>query len=228
MDEFPADAAAVALAGAAAGDAMADPVEAAELFDIDVDQLAGVLALVADHRLGWFEGAPAVEPEALQNAADAGRRDAEFGGDLFAGPALLAKFANAGADRFGQRSIEPVRPRAAVRQAGHAFLAKAPEPFAHGPRADARSALDRAASGAHSCAGSSGSSEDRQSFSTFQLPRPEPDGQPMESSHLAHGRQHKIHGHGWARLGVTRLTRIVGRSDMIGRLRSCAACGVSA
>ena len=42
MDELPADAAAVALAGAVAGDAMADPVETAELFDIDVDHLAGV------------------------------------------------------------------------------------------------------------------------------------------------------------------------------------------
>ena len=34
MDELPADAAAVALAGAVAGDAMANPVEAAELLDM--------------------------------------------------------------------------------------------------------------------------------------------------------------------------------------------------
>ena len=32
---------AVALAGAVAGDAVADPVEAAELLDVDVDELAG-------------------------------------------------------------------------------------------------------------------------------------------------------------------------------------------
>ena len=48
MDELPADAAAVALAGAIAGDAMANAVEVAELFDVDMDHLAGCFALVAD------------------------------------------------------------------------------------------------------------------------------------------------------------------------------------
>ena len=43
---------ALALAGAIAGDAVADALEAAELLDVDVDQLAGMLALVAAHRLG--------------------------------------------------------------------------------------------------------------------------------------------------------------------------------
>src|SRR3954469_2726235 len=35
----------VALASAVAGDALADPMEAAELLDVEVDQRAGVLAL---------------------------------------------------------------------------------------------------------------------------------------------------------------------------------------
>ena len=43
VDELPADAAAVALAGAVAGDAMADLIEAPELLDVDMDQLAGIL-----------------------------------------------------------------------------------------------------------------------------------------------------------------------------------------
>ena len=43
MDELPAGAAGlVALAAAVAGDAVADALEAAELLDVDVDQLAGV------------------------------------------------------------------------------------------------------------------------------------------------------------------------------------------
>ena len=42
VDELPADAAAVALAGPIAGDAVTDLVETTELFDIDVDDLAGV------------------------------------------------------------------------------------------------------------------------------------------------------------------------------------------
>src|SRR3954468_18524603 len=40
VDELPSDAPAFALTGSIASDAMADPVEAAELFDIDVDQFA--------------------------------------------------------------------------------------------------------------------------------------------------------------------------------------------
>jgi hypothetical protein len=45
VDELPSDAPAFALTGSIAGDAMADAVEAAELFDIDVDQFAGMLTL---------------------------------------------------------------------------------------------------------------------------------------------------------------------------------------
>ena len=56
VDELPADAADAGLAGAVAGDAVADALEAAELLDVDVDQLAGMLALVAAHRLGRLEG----------------------------------------------------------------------------------------------------------------------------------------------------------------------------
>jgi len=51
MDELPAGAftsgPCVALPPAVAGDAVADLVEAAELLDVDVDELAGVLAFVA-------------------------------------------------------------------------------------------------------------------------------------------------------------------------------------
>src|SRR3954471_15505856 len=47
VDELPSDAPTLALTGAIAGDAMADAIEAAKLFDIDVDQFAGMLALVA-------------------------------------------------------------------------------------------------------------------------------------------------------------------------------------
>jgi hypothetical protein len=34
---------------------MANLVEFTELFDVDVDQFAGTLALVAPHRLSWFQ-----------------------------------------------------------------------------------------------------------------------------------------------------------------------------
>jgi hypothetical protein len=55
VDELPAQALAgaapVTPAGAIAGDAMADALDAAQLLDVDVDQLAGMLVLVADD--GW-------------------------------------------------------------------------------------------------------------------------------------------------------------------------------
>lgn len=51
----PATGAQVALAGSIAGDAVADPVEFTELFDVNVDQLTRVLALIAPDRLGRLQ-----------------------------------------------------------------------------------------------------------------------------------------------------------------------------
>lgn len=67
---FPADAAAVALTGAVVGDPMCDMLEASELRDVDVDQLARSLALVTPHRLGRLERRNAVQSEPAQHAAD--------------------------------------------------------------------------------------------------------------------------------------------------------------
>src|SRR4051812_17842878 len=91
VDELPADAAAVALAGAIASDAVADSVETTELFDIDVDHLAGRGALIAAHRLGRLQVAYPVQPQSLQDAADGGRRDAGFRRDLLGGVSLTAQ-----------------------------------------------------------------------------------------------------------------------------------------
>ena len=63
----------LALAGALAGDAVADPLEAAELLDVDVDQFAGRLALVADHRLGRLQIPHPAQAQRAQDAADRGR-----------------------------------------------------------------------------------------------------------------------------------------------------------
>src|SRR3954466_2001820 len=90
VDELPSDAPALALTGSITGDAMADPVEAAELFDIDVDQFAGMLTLVAANRRGGFKRLDAVEAEAPEGAADRSRRGAPPGSDGLAPPALAA------------------------------------------------------------------------------------------------------------------------------------------
>src|SRR5215203_1858514 len=86
VDELPSDAPALALTGSIAGDAMADAVEAAELFDIDVDQFAGMRAFVAANRRGGFERLDAVEAEPPEDAADRGCRDADCRCDLLAHP----------------------------------------------------------------------------------------------------------------------------------------------
>src|SRR5260221_14781357 len=52
VDEFPACALTAAIAGAASSNAMANTVEAAEFFDVEMDDFAGPLALVA--RVGFL------------------------------------------------------------------------------------------------------------------------------------------------------------------------------
>src|SRR5581483_11841275 len=80
MDELPTRppllaaplAAGVALAGSIAGDAVTDLVEATELLDVDVDQLAGPLALVAHDRLRRLQVPDPAQPDPPQDAAHRG------------------------------------------------------------------------------------------------------------------------------------------------------------
>ena len=55
MQVLPSDPAAVALASAIAGDAMAEDIETTELFDVDVDEFARMLPFIAAHRLSRFQ-----------------------------------------------------------------------------------------------------------------------------------------------------------------------------
>ena len=81
VDVFPARpftaATQVTLAGSITGDAMAYSVELAELFDVDVDQFAGMVALIAPHRPGRFQIAHPVQSQPPQDATD-GRRSKEY------------------------------------------------------------------------------------------------------------------------------------------------------
>jgi hypothetical protein len=79
MDQFPAGALAAAIAGAAPSDAVVNAAETTEFFDIEMDDPAGPVALVA--RVGFLRleaGEPA-EATAFENARDASFGDAEFG-----------------------------------------------------------------------------------------------------------------------------------------------------
>src|SRR6516165_3579278 len=70
MQIFPADPAGVALAGPVAGDPVTDPVELAQLFDVDMDDLARMLALIAADGLSRLQGSKSVKTEPAQDAAD--------------------------------------------------------------------------------------------------------------------------------------------------------------
>lgn len=62
--------------------------EAAELLDVDVDQLAGLRAFVVLHWRGRFEIADVVQAVPTQHSADSGRRDGQITGDLLTAQAL--------------------------------------------------------------------------------------------------------------------------------------------
>src|ERR1700733_1345525 len=91
MQVFPADASALALSFAIAGNPVPGALETAELFDIDMDQLAGTFALIAAHRLGRFQRRDGAKPQSVQHATDRCRRNPEIARDLLAGKTLAPK-----------------------------------------------------------------------------------------------------------------------------------------
>ena len=103
MDILPADAAGVALAGPVAGDPVTDPIELAQLLDVDVDDLAWGGSLITADRLGRLDRRKPVEAEAPENAADGGRGNANLSGDLLAGVTPPAQSLDRSAD--GRRRL---------------------------------------------------------------------------------------------------------------------------
>ena len=95
MDEFPARRGAVralrALPVPVTGDAVTDASELAELLDVHMQDLAGCLAFIADHRLGGFEIAPAVQAMAAQGPGDGAARQAGLLCNAVIGSFLLAE-----------------------------------------------------------------------------------------------------------------------------------------
>lgn len=77
MDKHPARAARLAQCPVC-GDAAAGLFEATELLDVEVDQLAGVLALLADYRRRRVLVLGPDDTHGPQDAANGGRRNACF------------------------------------------------------------------------------------------------------------------------------------------------------
>ena len=124
------------LGGTLAGDAVADLLEAADLLDVDVDQLAGAGALVAADRHGRRQVLEPAEPAPAQHAADRGRRDADLPGDLVAGPALATPRDDLRDDVVGRRPTQPMGPRGAIEEPPRALGLEALAPLVHGLHLD--------------------------------------------------------------------------------------------
>src|SRR4051812_15310951 len=137
VDELPPDAPALALT--VRSPVMRWPTRSkrpsfliSELFDIDVDQFAGMLALVAANRRGGVERLDAGEAEAPEDAADRGRRDADCGCDVLARPALAAQGFDGRDSGCWRRPVEAMGPGGAIVQAFDAFSLETRHPLAHG------------------------------------------------------------------------------------------------
>ena len=100
------------------GDAVARLLEAREFLDVQVQQLTGMLPLVAPDRRGRFEGVEPVKPRPAQDSADGGGRDPHGPGNLYPRQALETQRRDAGdnANRCGPGLS--MRPRTSV---GHAI-----------------------------------------------------------------------------------------------------------
>jgi hypothetical protein len=183
------------------GDAVPDGADPAELFDIEMDEFARMLAFIAPDRFGRLQGTELVQAEPTQNTADGGGRDTGLDGDLFASPALAAQPFDLLDHGLGRRLPEPMRPGGAILQSRQSFAAISVNPLPNGPRADAcgfGDGLRRLP--AINLSYNPFSTARREpgilvhvhpvlpriaEASQLQLPRPGPGGQPDESSPLA-------------------------------------------
>src|SRR5512143_1425553 len=137
MDKLPPNAeVTVDHAGLSSRDPMAHRADPPQLLDIDMDELARLLPLIAADGLR-LQSAQFAQAQPTQNAADSGRRDADLGRDLLTRPALTAQLTNFFNDVFWRRSTQPMWSRAAVTKPDETCGAVPGHPFANGPRADA-------------------------------------------------------------------------------------------
>ena len=126
--------------GAVAGGADAGACEAAQLLDVEVEELAGMVAFVADRgRFGRLERSETIQAVAAQNAGKGGFGNGQDHADLSVGTTLAAQLQDLSLQ--GRRSLEGLlmRSRRAVVEAGwEALRFCACEPAADRLFADAK------------------------------------------------------------------------------------------
>ena len=91
MNVLPTDAeVAIDHTGLSPGDAMPHGANAAELLDVDVDELTRVFALIAPDWFSGLQGIQLIQTEPPQNTTDSRWREADLRSDLLTRPALTA------------------------------------------------------------------------------------------------------------------------------------------
>lgn len=118
------------------GDAAADGADPAKLLDTEMDQLAGLISLIAAHGFR-LQGAQFVQAQPPQSTADSCGRDTGLEGDLLARPAPATQPFDCLDGRPRRRPAQPMRARRAIPQSRRSFAAISVDPFANRPRADA-------------------------------------------------------------------------------------------
>ena len=117
---------------------MADRLETTELFDVEMDELAGALALIAAHWLGRLQAGEAMEAEALQDPADGGLRNSDFQSNLLAGTPFAPQRRDACDDLDRGQARGAFGTRGAVIKTVPALFLVSLDPRADRLRADAK------------------------------------------------------------------------------------------
>lgn len=131
MDEVPADTA--ALAAAAAGDAVSDAVEAGQFLHVEMDELAGVFALVTDNRRLRIEGLQPAKPGDRQVAGHSRPRHVQARRDLRRRNSVSAQAQDHRHPRCRELVRHNARPAGAVLEAGQTLGTVARQLFADCP-----------------------------------------------------------------------------------------------
>ena len=116
---------------AIAGDAVTGALDPGELFDVEVDELAGVLAFITADRRRRLEQGEAVELMATEEARDGGFGEAGLARNLEAGQTPPAQRQDDGDLRWRRLPGTALRARGAITQTGRAFAAVTRDPLAH-------------------------------------------------------------------------------------------------
>ena len=140
---FPAHPAQAVHARRAAGNSMAEPLDAAQLLDVDVEKIADAGMLVPRAHRWRFEPAAPGQAGASENPCDGGGAHAERTANLRASPLLAAEDLRGELQRSGRGAGTVMRPARAIAQARRPFVAMPPPPFAHGSNGDVEHAGSR-------------------------------------------------------------------------------------